>query len=115
MFSKWYQSRASFLTFCFLLAAGCGNSRYPVHAGRSPGKTAAPISVESMVVFESVDRNPNITVPATWNLTAFLSWGPPLRPGMGPRPGKYRVKITPLLADPDEPAPHAPSFGPAFH
>jgi hypothetical protein len=99
-----------FMVLLFMSAAGCGNGRYPVH-GKVTREDGTPIG-ESMIVFESVDRTPNITARGDIDLDGSYELGT-TKPGDGAPVGKYRVKITPLMANVDEPT-HAPPFDPRF-
>jgi hypothetical protein len=110
MFPVFVRPRLSLAILSLLLAAGCGDNRYPVH-GKVNRDDGVPIS-ESMVVFESVDREPNITVRGDVDSEGFYELGTS-KPGDGAPAGKYRAKVTPLLANPDEPS-HAPPFDPRF-
>jgi hypothetical protein len=93
-----------------VLIVGCGKGRYPVH-GKVIREDGVPIS-ESMVVFESVDLTPNITARADVDPDGSFELGT-TQPGDGAPAGKYRVKVTPLLSNPDEPT-RAPRFDPRF-
>lgn len=97
------------LALFLMLAAGCGEGRYPVH-GKVTREDGTPIS-ESMVVFESVDRQPNITARGDVDAHGDFELGTST-PGDGAPAGKYRVKVTPLVSNPDEPPPNA--FDPRF-
>ena len=110
MFSAYLRPRLSLVMLSLLFAAGCGDNRYPVH-GKVIREDGAPIS-ESMVVLESLDREPNITVRGDVDSDGSFELGT-TKPGDGAPAGKYRVKVTPLLANPDEPS-HAPPFDSRF-
>ncbi len=95
--------------FCFF-GLGCGKGRYPVH-GKVVREDGLPIT-ESMVIFESVDQSPNITARADVEADGAYELGT-RSPGDGAPAGKYRVKVTPLVSNPDEPT-RAPAFDPRF-
>lgn len=97
---KFSYSRVLAIALVFLLAAGCSEGRYPVH-GKVTREDGAPVK-ESMVVFESVDRQPNITARGDVDANGEFELGT-TSPGDGAPAGKYRVKITPLVSNPDEP------------
>lgn len=102
-------TRASSIMLFFLVAAGCSEGRYPVH-GKVTREDGEPVK-ESMVVFESVDRQPNITARGDVDANGEFALGT-TSPGDGAPAGKYRVKVTPLMSNPDEP-PQTP-FDPRF-
>jgi hypothetical protein len=92
-----------------LMAIGCGDGRYPVH-GTVTRDDGVPIK-EAMVVFESLDRQPNITARGDVDANGEFELGTGA-PGDGAPAGHYRAKITQLMSNPDEP-PQA-TFDPRF-
>jgi hypothetical protein len=83
-----------------LATVGCSEGRFPVH-GTVTRDDGAPIK-ESLVVFESIDRQPNITARGDVGANGEFELGTGA-PGDGAPAGKYRVKVTQLMSNPDEP------------
>lgn len=102
-------SRVILIVGLSVAAVGCSEGRYPVH-GTVTREDGAPVK-ESMVVFESMDRQPNITARADVGANGEFELGTGA-PGDGAPAGKYRVKVTQLVSNPDEPP--QVTFDPSF-